>query len=312
MKSSARNIELKSVDDLFATEESRADAQREKVQEIPLGELHPFRNHPFKVKDDAAMQDTVDSVREYGVLVPAIARPDPDGGYELIAGHRRHHASELAGKETMPVIVRDLDDDAATIIMVDSNLQREELLPSERAFAYKMKLDAMKRQAGRPMKENRDQVGHNFSGKRTVELIAENAPDSRNQIQRYIRLTELIPELLDMVDERKIAFNPAVELSYLKKEEQTLLLEAMDSEQATPSLSQAQRLKKFSQQKMLSLDVMRAVMSEEKKTDLDRVTLKNETLRKYFPQSYTPKQMEDTIIKLLEGWYKKRQLSQER
>ena len=312
MKSSARNIELKSVDDLFATEEIREDAQREKVQNIPLGELHPFRNHPFKVKDDAAMQDTVDSVREYGVLVPAIARPDPSGGYELIAGHRRHHASELAGKETMPVIVRDLDDDAATIIMVDSNLQREELLPSERAFAYKMKLEAMKRQAGRPMKENRDQVGHNFSGKRTVELIAENAPDSRNQIQRYIRLTELIPELLDMVDERKIAFNPAVELSYLKKEEQTLLLEAMDSEQATPSLSQAQRLKKFSLQKMLSLDVMRAVMSEEKKTDLDRVTLKNETLRRYFPKSYTPKQMEDTIIKLLEGWYKKRQLSQER
>lgn len=312
MKSSARNIELKSVDDLFATEEIREDARREKVQEIPLGELHPFRNHPFKVKDDAAMQDTVDSVREHGVLVPAIARPDPDGGYELIAGHRRHHASELAGKETMPVIIRDLDDDAATIIMVDSNLQREELLPSERAFAYKMKLDAMKRQAGRPMKENRDQVGHNFSGKRTVELIAENAPDSRNQIQRYIRLTELIPTLLDMVDERKIAFNPAVELSYLKKEEQTLLLEAMDSEQATPSLSQAQRLKKFSQQKMLSLDVMRAIMSEEKKTDLDRVTLKNETLRRYFPKSYTPKQMEDTIIKLLEGWYKKRQLSQER
>ena len=312
MKSSARNIELKSVDDLFATEEIREDARREKVQEIPLGELHPFRNHPFKVKDDAAMQDTVDSVREHGVLVPAIARPDPDGGYELIAGHRRHHASELAGKETMPVIIRDLDDDAATIIMVDSNLQREELLPSERAFAYKMKLDAMKRQAGRPKKENRDQVGHNFSGKRTVELIAENAPDSRNQIQRYIRLTELIPTLLDMVDERKIAFNPAVELSYLKKEEQTLLLEAMDSEQATPSLSQAQRLKKFSQQKMLSLDVMRAIMSEEKKTDLDRVTLKNETLRRYFPKSYTPKQMEDTIIKLLEGWYKKRQLSQER
>lgn len=312
MKSSARNIELKSVDDLFATEEIREDTQREKVQNIPLEELHPFKNHPFKVKDDAAMQDTVESVREYGVLVPAIARPDPDGGYELIAGHRRHHASELAGKETMPVIIRDLDDDAATIIMVDSNLQREELLPSERAFAYKMKLEAMKRQAGRPMKENRDQVGHNFSGKRTVELIAENAPDSRNQIQRYIRLTELIPTLLDMVDERKIAFNPAVELSYLKKEEQTLLLEAMDSEQATPSLSQAQRLKKFSQQKMLSLDVMRAVMSEEKKTDLDRVTLKNETLRKYFPKSYTPKQMEDTIIKLLEGWYKKRQLSQER
>lgn len=309
MKSSARNIELKSVDDLFATEEIREDAQREKVQNIPLGELHPFRNHPFKVKDDAAMQDTVDSVREYGVLVPAIARPDPSGGYELIAGHRRHHASELAGKETMPVIVRDLDDDAATIIMVDSNLQREELLPSERAFAYKMKLEAMKRQAGRPSRENVSQVG---TQKRSDQIMAEQVGESRNQIQRFIRLTELIPTLLDMVDERKIALNPAVELSYLKKEEQTLLLEAMDSEQATPSLSQAQRLKKFSQQKMLSLDVMRAVMSEEKKTDLDRVTLKNETLRKYFPKSYTPKQMEDTIIKLLEGWYKKRQLSQER
>ena len=309
MKSSARNIELKSVDDLFATEEIREDAQREKVQEIPLGELHPFRNHPFKVKDDAAMQDTVDSVREYGVLVPAIARPDPNGGYELIAGHRRHHASELAGKETMPVIIRDLDDDAATIIMVDSNLQREELLPSERAFAYKMKLEAMKRQAGRPSRENVSQVG---TQKRSDQIMAEQVGESRNQIQRFIRLTELIPTLLDMVDERKIALNPAVELSYLKKEEQTLLLEAMDSEQATPSLSQAQRLKKFSQQKMLSLDVMRAVMSEEKKTDLDRVTLKNETLRKYFPKSYTPKQMEDTIIKLLEGWYKKRQLSQER
>ncbi|MFR9259009.1 MAG: ParB/RepB/Spo0J family partition protein [Christensenellales bacterium] len=304
MKSSARNIELKSVDDLFATEESRADAQREKVQEIPLGELHPFRNHPFKVKDDAAMQDTVDSVREYGVLVPAIARPNPDGGYELIAGHRRHHASELAGKETMPVIVRDLDDDAATIIMVDSNLQREELLPSERAFAYKMKLEALKHQG----KKTLDQLGPKWS----TQEIGKAGNDSMSQVKRFIRLTELIPTLLDMVDERKIAFNPAVELSYLKKEEQTLLLEAMDSEQATPSLSQAQRLKKFSQQKMLSLDVMRAVMSEEKKTDLDRVTLKNETLRKYFPKSYTPKQMEDTIIKLLEGWYKKRQLSQER
>ena len=302
------NINLKPLDDLFATEESRADAQREKVQEIPLGELHPFRNHPFKVKDDAAMQDTVESVREYGVLVPAIARPDPDGGYELIAGHRRHHASELAGKETMPVIVRDLDDDAATIIMVDSNLQREELLPSERAFAYKMKLEALKHQGARTDLTS-SQVGTRL---RADELIAQQSGESRNQIQRFIRLTELIPTLLDMVDERKIALNPAVELSYLKKEEQTLLLEAMDSEQATPSLSQAQRLKKFSQQKMLSLDVMRAVMSEEKKNDLDRVTLKNETLRKYFPKSYTPKQMEDTIIKLLEGWYKKRQFSQER
>lgn len=298
------NINLKPLDDLFSTEESRADAQREKVQEIPLGELHPFRNHPFKVKDDAAMQDTVDSVREYGVLVPAIARPDPDGGYELIAGHRRHHASELAGKETMPVIVRDLDDDAATIIMVDSNLQREELLPSERAFAYKMKLEALKHQGKRTL----DQLGPKWS----TQEIGKAGNDSMSQVKRFIRLTELIPTLLDMVDEHKIAFNPAVELSYLKKEEQTLLLEAMDSEQATPSLSQAQRLKKFSQQKMLSLDVMRAVMSEEKKTDLDRVTLKNETLRKYFPKSYTPKQMEDTIIKLLEGWYKKRQLSQER
>ena len=311
MKSSARNIELKSVDDLFATEEIREDAQREKVQNIPLGELHPFRNHPFKVKDDAAMQDTVDSVREYGVLVPAIARPNPDGGYELIAGHRRHHASELAGKETMPVIVRDLDDDAATIIMVDSNLQREELLPSERAFAYKMKLEAMKHQ-GERLDLTSAQVGRKLENRESREILAEQVGQSRNQISRFIRLTELIPTLLDMVDERKIAFNPAVELSYLKKEEQTLLLEAMDSEQATPSLSQAQRLKKFSQQKMLSLDVMRAVMSEEKKTDLDRVTLKNETLRKYFPKSYTPKQMEDTIIKLLEGWYKKRQLSQER
>ena len=311
MKSSARNIELKSVDDLFATEEIREDAQREKVQNIPLGELHPFRNHPFKVKDDAAMQDTVDSVREYGVLVPAIARPDPDGGYELIAGHRRHHASELAGKETMPVIIRDLDDDAATIIMVDSNLQREELLPSERAFAYKMKLEAMKHQ-GERLDLTSAQVGRKLENRESREILAEQVGQSRNQISRFIRLTELIPTLLDMVDERKIAFNPAVELSHLKKEEQTLLLEAMDSEQATPSLSQAQRLKKFSQQKMLSLDVMRAVMSEEKKNDLDRVTLKNETLRKYFPKSYTPKQMEDTIIKLLEGWYKKRQLSQER
>ena len=272
MKSSARNIELKSVDDLFATEEIREDAQREKVQNIPLGELHPFRNHPFKVKDDAAMQDTVDSVREYGVLVPAIARPDPSGGYELIAGHRRHHASELAGKETMPVIVRDLDDDAATIIMVDSNLQREELLPSERAFAYKMKLEAMKHQ-GERLDLSSAQVGRKLENRESREILAEQVGQSRNQISRFIRLTELIPTLLDMVDERKIAFNPAVELSYLKKEEQTLLLEAMDSEQATPSLSQAQRLKKFSQQKMLSLDVMRAVMSEEKKTDLKSVDI---------------------------------------
>ena len=242
------------------------------------------------------------------MLVPAIARPDPSGGYELIAGHRRHHASELAGQETMSVIIRDLDDDAATIIMVDSNLHREELLPSERAFAYKMKLEALKHQGARTDLTSRQVVGK----LEMADIVGKNMGESGRQVQRFIRLTELIPTLLDMVDERKIALNPAVELSYLKKEEQTFLLEAMDSEQATPSLSQAQRLKKFSQQKMLSLDVMRAVMSEEKKTDLDRVTLKNETLRRYFPKSYTPKQMEDTIIKLLEGWYKKRQLSQER
>ena len=313
MKSSAKNIRLTSVDDLFSTEESRADEQREKVQEIPLSELHPFPNHPFKVVDDEHMLDTADSIREHGVLVPAIARPRADGGYELIAGHRRKRGCELAGLDTMPVIVRNLDDDASTIIMVDSNIQRESLLPSERAFAYKMKLEAMKRQAGRPSKENRDQVGHNFSpSKRSVDLLAENAPDSRNQIQRYIRLTELVPDLLDMVDAKKIAFNPAVELSYLKPEEQTALMEAMDSEQATPSLSQAQRLKRFSQECTLSPDMMRAILSEEKKADMDRVTLTSDTLRKYFPKSYTPRQMEQTILKLLEGWHRRRQQSQER
>ena len=309
MKSSAKKVELASVDDLFSTEESRADAQREKVLEIPLSELHPFKDHPFKVKDDEAMMETADSIRQYGVLVPAIARPDPDGGYELVAGHRRHRASELAEKETMPVIVRDLDDDAATIIMVDSNLQRESLLPSERAFAYKMKLDAMKRQAGRPSKENVSQVG---TEKRSDQLLAEQVGQSRNQVQRYIRLTELIPELLDMVDEKKIAFNPAYELSFLKKEEQIELLDAMDSEQATPSLSQAQRLKKFSQEGHLSIDVMRAIMGEEKKSDLDKVTFTSDTLRKYFPKSYTPARMQETIIKLLEQWQKKRQRDQER
>ena len=313
MKSSAKNIRLTSVDDLFSTEESRADEQREKVQEIPLSELHPFPNHPFKVVDDERMLDTADSIREHGVLVPAIARPRVDGGYELIAGHRRKRGCELAGLDTMPVIVRNLDDDTSTIIMVDSNIQRESLLPSERAFAYKMKLEAMKRQAGRPAKDNRDQVGHNFSpGRRSVDLLAENAPDSRNQIQRYIRLTELVPDLLDMVDAKKIAFNPAVELSYLKPEEQTALMEAMDSEQATPSLSQAQRLKRFSQEGTLSPDMMRAILSEEKKADVDRVTLTGDTLRKYFPKSYTPRQMEQTILKLLEGWHRRRQQSQER
>lgn len=311
MKSSAKKVELASVDDLFSTEESRADARREKVVEIPLSELHPFKGHPFKVKDDDAMMETADSIRQYGVLVPAIARPDPSGGYELVAGHRRHRASELAEKETMPVIVRDLDDDAATIIMVDSNLQRESLLPSERAFAYKMKLEAMKRQAGRPSKENCSQVGNDF-GKKSSEVLAEQVGQSKNQIFRYIRLTELIPELLNMVDEKKIALNPAYELSFLKKEEQTQLLDAMDSEQATPSLSQAQRLKKFSQEGRLSIDVMRAIMGEEKKSDLDKVTFTSDTLRKYFPKSYTPARMQETIIKLLEQWQKKRQRDQER
>ena len=264
MKSSAKKVELASVDDLFSTEESRADAQREKVMEIPLSELHPFKDHPFKVKDDDAMMETADSIRQYGVLVPAIARPDPNGGYELVAGHRRHRASELAGKETMPVIVRDLDDDQATIIMVDSNLQRESLLPSERAFAYKMKLEAIKHQGARTDLTSA-QVGPKLTA---AEKIAENSPDSKSQIKRFIRLTELIPELLDMVDEKKIAFNPAYELSFLKPEEQQMLLDTMDYEQATPSLSQAQRMKKFSQEGKLSEDVMLAIMSEEKKGEL--------------------------------------------
>ena len=311
MKSSAKNVKLASVDDLFSTEESRADEGREKVVEIPLLELHPFKNHPFKVKDDEAMMDTAESIKQYGVLVPGIVRPDPEGGYELVAGHRRHHASEIAGKDTMPVIVRDLDDDAATIIMVDSNLQREELLPSERAFAYKMKLDAMKRQAGRPGKDNCSQLGNDF-GKKSSEIFAEQIGQSKNQIFRYIRLTELIPPLLDMVDEKKIAFNPAYELSFLKLDEQQMLLDTMDYEQATPSLSQAQRMKKFSQDGKLSEDVMLAIMSEEKKGELDKVTLNADTLRKYFPKSYTPQKMQDTIIKLLEQWQKKRQQQQER
>ena len=311
MKSSAKKIELASVDDLFSTEEGRQDAKLEKIQEIPLSELHPFRNHPFKVKDDEAMMETADSIKQYGVLVPAIARPDPEGGYELVAGHRRHRASELAEKETMPVIVRDLDDDAATIIMVDSNLQRESLLPSERAFAYKMKLDAMKHQ-GERVDLTCSQVGNKLEGKKSSEILAEQVGQSKNQIFRYIRLTELIPELMDMVDEKKIALNPAYELSFLKKEEQVDLLDAMDSEQATPSLSQAQRLKKFSQEGHLSIDVMRAIMGEEKKSDLDRVTFTSDTLRKYFPKSYTPARMQETIIKLLEQWQKKRQRDQER
>ena len=308
MKSSAKNVKLASVDDLFTTEESRADDQREKVVEIPLSELHPFKDHPFKVKDDEAMMDTAESIRQYGVLVPAIARPDPNGGYELIAGHRRHHASEIAGKETLPVIVRDLDDDAATIIMVDSNLQREELLPSERAFAYKMKLDAIKHQGFRSDLTSA-QVGPKLTA---AEKIAENSPDSKSQIKRFIRLTELIPPLLDMVDERKIALSPAYELSFLKPQEQAWLVETMDYEQATPSLSQAQRLKRFSQEGKLTEDMVLAVMSEVKKEELDKVTFSSETLRKYFPKSYTPQRMQETIIKLLEQWQRKRQQQQER
>lgn len=310
MKSSSRKLSLTSYDEIFSTEESRADERREKVTEIPLSQLHPFRNHPFKVQDDERMQDTAESIREYGVLVPAIVRPREEGGYEIVAGHRRKRGCEIAGLDTMPVIVRDLDDDAATIIMVDSNIQRESLLPSERAFAYKMKLDAIDRVKGRPKKVG--QVVPDYSGKRSTEIVAEGTGESYKQVQRFIRLTNLIPELLDMVDNRKIAFNPAVELSYLRQAEQTELLDAMDSEQATPSLSQAQRLKKFSQEGRLSIDVMRAIMSEEKKSDLDRVTLSSEKLSKYFPKSWTPAQMENQIIKLLESWHKRRQQMQER
>ena len=308
MKSSAKNIVLKSVDDIFQTEENRADAQRERVQEIPLDQLKPFKNHPFKVRDDQRMLDTVDSIREYGVLVPAIARPDPEGGYELISGHRRKRGCEMAGLQTMPVIIRDLDDDAAVLVMVDSNIQREELLPSERAFAYKMKLEALKHQGARSDLTS-SQLGTKL---RADELLAQQAGESRNQVQRFIRLTELISELLDMVDERKLAFNPAVEVSYLKRDEQRMLLEAMDAEQTTPSLSQAQRLKKFSQEGRLTEEAMSAIMSEEKKSDMDKVTLRSDTLRRYFPKSYTPKQMERTIIKLLDVWQKQRQKNQER
>lgn len=311
MRSSAAKIKLTSVDDLFSSEESRADASRERVVELPLAEMHPFKNHPFKVLDDEKMQDTAESIREHGVLVPAIVRPREEGGYEIVAGHRRHHASQIAGLDTMPAIVRDLDDDAATIIMVDSNLQRESILPSERAWAYKMKLEAVKRQGARTDLTS-GQLGPKSETQRSNALVAEQAGESVKQLQRFIRLTELIPPLLDMVDERKIAFNPAVELSYLKPEEQVELLDAMDSEQATPSLSQAQRLKKFSQEGHLSIDVMRAIMSEEKKSDLDRVTLTSEKLHRYFPKSYTPQQMEQVILKLLEGWHHRRQQAQER
>ena len=309
MKSSAKKISLTSVDDLFSTEESRVDEQREKIADIPLSELYPFKDHPFKVIDNEAMFDTAESIKQYGVLVPAIARPREDGGYELVSGHRRKRACELAGLETMPVIIRNLDDDAATIIMVDSNLQRENILPSERAFAFKLKLEAIKRQGSRTDLTS-SQVGTKLN--RADEIVAEQAGSSRNQVQRYIRLTELIPELLSMVDEKKIAFNPAVELSYLKSEEQLLLIDAMDTEQATPSLSQAQRLKKFSAEGNCTLEAMCAIMSEEKKGEPDKVTLTGDKIKKYFPKNYTPQQMEATIIKLLEGWHKKRTQDQER
>ena len=308
MKGNGRKLSLTSYDDLFTTEASRAEAGREKVTEISLADLHPFKNHPFKVLDDERMQDTAQSIREYGVLVPAIVRPREEGGYEIVAGHRRKRGCELAGLETMPVIIRDLDDDAATLVMVDSNIQRESLLPSERAFAYKMKLDAIKRQG-----ERRDLTSSQVGMKlQALDIVGKQAGDSRNQVHRFIRLTSLIPELLDMVDNKKIAFNPAVELSYLRQEEQTQLLDAMDSEQATPSLSQAQRLKRFSQEGKLSIDVMRAIMSEEKKSDLDNITIPMDSIRKFFPKSYTPKQIHDTIMKLVESWFKKMQRSQER
>lgn len=302
------NIKLTKFDDIFKTQDE-IENSGERVQDINLEELHPFRNHPFKVKDDEEMEKTVESVKEYGVLTPAIARPREEGGYELISGHRRHRASELAGKTTMPVIIRDLDDDAATILMVDANLQREVLLPSERAFAFKMKLEALKRTAGRPSKNNSRQVVGNYE---TADMIGNETGESGRQVQRYIRLTELIPELLSMVDEKKIAFNPAVELSYLTKDEQIDLLDAMDYAQATPSLAQAQRLKKFSKEGNCSLEAMKAIMSEEKKSELDKVTLKSDVLKKYFPKSYTPQQMEEKIISLLEQWQKKRQQNKER
>lgn len=309
MKNSGRSLSLTSYDDLFSTDESRADIDRKKVMEIPLSELFPFKDHPFRVKDDDKMQETAESIKEYGVLVPALARPREDGGYELIAGHRRKRGCELAGLDTMPVIVRDMDDDAAVIVMVDSNIQRESLLPSERAFAYKMKLEAIKHQGARADITS-SQVGTKLL--RADEVVAEQAGTSRNQIQRFVRLTYLIPEILEMVDNKKIALNPAVELSYLKPAEQTMLLDAMDCEQTTPSLSQAQRLKRFSQEGKLTEESMLAIMSEEKKSDIDRISLPRDTIKKYFPKDYTPKQMEDQIIDLLKKWSRSIQRSQAR
>ena len=307
MQRKGANISLKGYDDIFSTDQSRAEAQQERVQEIPLSELHPFEGHPFRVVDDEEMMKTAESVRDFGVLTPAIVRPDPDGGYEIVSGHRRHRASELAGKETMPAIVRDLDDDAAIILMVDANLQRESILPSERAFAYKMKLDAIKHQG-----ERTDLTSTQVAQKLSVEKVGEDAGVSKDTIRRYIRLTELIPELLDMVDTGQIKFNPAVELSYLASEEQKDFLSAMDYAQAAPSLSQAQRIKKLAQEGECTLDAMCEIMNEIKKGELDRVTFKTDSLRKYFPKSYTNKQMEDKIIQLLEQWQKKREKSMER
>ena len=303
------NLALKGLDDLFSTEENRQEEQREQVQQIPIDDLHPFTNHPFKVLDDEAMTRTVESIAQYGVLAPLIARPRPDGdGYEIISGHRRQYAAKLAGLDTLPVIVRQMSDDAAVILMVDSNLQREHILPSERAFAYKMKLEALKNQGARSDLTS-DQVGQKLW---SVEQVANDAGESKTQIQRFIRLTSLIPELLDMVDEKKIAFNPAVELSYLDESQQRDFLEAMNDTQNAPSLSQAQRLKRLAQEGHFSYDVAFAVMGEEKKDELDKVVIKNDTLRKYFPRSYTPKQMEDTIIKLLDQWQRKQQRQNER
>ena len=312
MSGSGISVELRSVDDLFSTEESRQDAAREKVMEIALSELYPFPDHPFSIREDDSMKETVESIKEYGVLSPAIARPRADGGYEIISGHRRKRACELAGLETMPVIVRDLDTDTATIFMVDSNLQRENILPMEKAKAYKMKLDAIRRRAGRPAKGDKENSRQLVGNLESAELVGRETGESGRQVQRYIRLTELSPALQQMVDEKKIAVTPAVELSYLKPEEQALVVETIASEQATPSLSQAQRMKKLSQTGGLNEDTMLSIMTEEKKPPKEDLTIPGETLRKYFPRSFTPHQMEDTIIKLLASWCKKRQKSQER
>ena len=309
MSKGSLNVSLKGADDIFSTEESRQEQQREQVQQIPIGELFPFKDHPFKVLDNESMQRTVESVEQYGVLSPLIARPRPEGGYEIISGHRRQHAAQLAGLDALPVIVRNMDDDAAVLLMVDSNLQRENILPSERAFAYKMKLEAIKNQGARSDLTSGQIVQ---KSKLSIERVAEDAGEGYKTVQRFIRLTNLIPELLDMVDEKKIAFNPAVELSYLDTNQQRDFLEAMNDTQNAPSLSQAQRLKKLAQEGHFSYDVAFAVMGEEKKDELDKVVIKNDTLRKYFPRSYTPKQMEDTIIKLLDQWQRKQQRQNER